>query len=179
MARTQKFKIEGLAELDEALTELPRATTANVLKRALTNAAEPIADVARSLAPQASGFLRDHIIVSAKIKNTVGNSEFAAAMRAGLGRAAAGKALRAARSGAAGTGSNAEVYVGPTVQAFYGMFQEFGTAYHGAKPFLRPAFDSQVELSLSLFKDELTDEIEKARARLARKAERLAAKMRR
>jgi HK97 gp10 family phage protein len=42
------------------------------------------------------------------------------------------------------------VAVGPSRKAFYGSFQEFGTAHHGAQPFARPAFDSKVSTSLDL-----------------------------
>lgn len=179
MARTT-FKIEGLRELDEALKELPRATARNVLKRALTKAGQPMADMARSLAPvdpDGGGTLRDNIVVSSRIKNKVGASEYAAAMRDGLGKEAAVAALRDARRAAAGMGSHAEVYVGPTTKAFYGMFQEFGTRNHGPQPFLRPAFDSRAPRALDTIRDDLATEIEKARARLAKKAEREAAKL--
>jgi HK97 gp10 family phage protein len=33
------------------------------------------------------------------------------------------------------------VAIGPSKDFFYGTFQEFGTAHHGANPFMRPAFD--------------------------------------
>lgn len=33
------------------------------------------------------------------------------------------------------------VKFGPTSKAFYGFFQEFGTAHHPAKPFMQPAID--------------------------------------
>lgn len=33
------------------------------------------------------------------------------------------------------------VAMGPSKGFFYGFFQEFGTARHGAQPFMRPAFD--------------------------------------
>lgn len=33
------------------------------------------------------------------------------------------------------------VGVGPSKNAFYGRFQEFGTTHHAAQPFLRPAVD--------------------------------------
>lgn len=37
--------------------------------------------------------------------------------------------------------SKAEVRVGMTADAYYGRFQELGTQYHPAQPFLRPALD--------------------------------------
>lgn len=48
-------------------------------------------------------------------------------------------------------GDEASVVVGPTRGFFYGMFQEFGTTRHGAKSFMRPAFDSMAKTSLGIF----------------------------
>lgn len=35
--------------------------------------------------------------------------------------------------------------VGPTKEAFWGIFQELGTPHHAAQPFLRPALDENEE----------------------------------
>jgi len=168
------FRVEGLRELDDALSELPKATGKNVLKRALIKAAEPIASTARSLAPIGpTGKLHINIIASAKFKNTTGNAEYHAAMSAGFGRDIAAEALRSARRAAGGGESFAEIAVGPTNQVFYGMFQEFGTVHHGPKPFMRPAWDSHKMDVFNSIKNDLAEEIEKARARIARKAAKL------
>ena len=45
----QKFRIEGLKELDKALGQLPRATGKNVLRRVARKALEPIIEVAKAL----------------------------------------------------------------------------------------------------------------------------------
>ena len=78
--------VSGLKELDQALGELPKATARNVLKRTLAKAAEPIVAEAKQHAPVATGRLRDSIIASTRLKNKVGNAEYSAAMRAGLGQ---------------------------------------------------------------------------------------------
>jgi len=39
------------------------------------------------------------------------------------------------------------VVVGPSKPFFYGTFQEWGTSRHGAQPFMRPAFDGNVQTS--------------------------------
>ena len=41
------------------------------------------------------------------------------------------------------------VAVGPTRDAFYGFYQEFGTVHHGAQPFMRPAFDTEASRALA------------------------------
>lgn len=148
MAR-QHFEIEGLAELDEALRELPRATSRNVLLRTLKEQAQPIADEGSRLAPRLTGKLAESYAVSSKLT----------------------KRQRVAK------GSDVEVYVGPTSHP-KSIQTEFGNVHQAAHPHLRPAFDSNVHKVLDGIKKTLSDEIEKARQRLARKAERLAAKMR-
>ena len=40
------------------------------------------------------------------------------------------------------------VAVGPAVGYRYGFYQEYGTRFHSAQPFMRPAFDSQAEGAL-------------------------------
>lgn len=168
-------KIEGLSELDAALGALPKATARNVLKRALKKAGEPIAAEARRLAPVDEGHLRDSIVVSPRLKNRAGLAEFSAALRSGASKEAATRALRDARRAAAGSKSFAETYVGagPLPQAH---LVEFGTVNMAAQPFLRPAFDREKAGAARAIRDELADAIEKAAARLERKAARLAAK---
>ncbi len=43
----------------------------------------------------------------------------------------------------------AAVAVGPAKRSFYGFYQEFGTAFHGAQPFMRPAFDVGVTKAIA------------------------------
>lgn len=45
--------------------------------------------------------------------------------------------------------TRAEAEVGPTTLTFYGIFQELGTRYHNAQPFLRPAADTQRPAALA------------------------------
>ena len=157
----------GFRDLEKALAELPKATARNVLKRTLVKAGEPIAEKARELAPVDKGRLRDSIVVSARIKNKVGNAEFSAAMRAGLGQAAAVQAMRDARRGA--NGSFAEVYVGPEAgRGFYGHLVEFGTSRTAAQPFMRPAWDAEQRSALEIIKSELGNQIIAAARRIAK-----------
>lgn len=143
-------KIEGLSELREALHELPRATSTNVLKRVLTKAADPIVSMAESLAPVNTGRLQRSFKVGTK-----------------LSRRQKSKHRKE---------SKVEIFAGAgaLVQA---ITSEFGTVRQAARPFMRPAWDANKMKALGSIKDDLADEIEKARKRLARKAARLAAKM--
>lgn len=163
--------LSGFRELDRALGELPKATARNVLKRTLIKAGEPIAENARNLAPVDSGNLRESIAVSARLKNKVGNAEFSAAMRAGLGKDSAVKAMRDARRAARGQGSFAEAYVGPATGKGvigYAHLMEFGTSTLSAQPYMRPAWDSEQRKALDIIKAELGNEIIKAARRIGR-----------
>lgn len=164
-----KVTVSGLAELDKALGQLPKATARNVLKRTLTKAAAPIVDEAKRLVPVKSGKLKNSIIASTKIKNKVGRAEYAAAMRAGLGKDAARSALRNARRSAAGAGSFAEMFVGPSTGALrYAHIVEFGSVKDGPQPYMRPAWDAQKTAALEIIKAELGNEIIAAARRIGR-----------
>ncbi len=174
-----KFRVEGLRDLDRALGELPKRTGKAVLRRVLKKAAEPVAEKARQLAPVDTGVLRESIGVSARLKNKVGAAEFAAAMRAGLGKAAAVSALRDARRAAEGKGASVELYVGPAAKTGairYAHLVEFGSASQRPQPFMRPAWDSEKDGVLRSIKSTLGDEIEKTAKRLAKRAAKAKAK---
>ena len=62
------------------------------------------------------------------------------------------------------------MFVGPSGGVRHGYFNEFGTENMAAQPFMRPAFDVGAPQSLASLKTDLAAEIEKARARAAKKA---------
>lgn len=178
MASTKTMlHVEGLKELETALLELPKSTQGNVLKRAAVAAAADFADHAQGLAPRRSGKLQTEIkVAKPKIINP-GTAAFGAAMREGATRAEAAAAARAANQAAGGEGRSVVTSVGPTKAAYWGLFQEFGTRHHPPKPFMRPTWDALKEPMLDTMAKVLGDEIMKAAARLARKAQREAAKL--
>lgn len=164
-------QVSGLAELDKALGELPKATARNVLKRTLAKAAQPIVDEAKMLAPVRTGALRDSIAASASIKNKVGSAEYSAAMREGLGKEAARSALLAARKANAGQGYFAEIFVGPARGkgvVRYAHIVEFGSVKDSPHPYMRPAWDARKMEALSIIKDELASQIIAAARRVGR-----------
>lgn len=146
----QSFQIEGLAELDVALTELPKATARNVLLRVLTQQGKPIRDDGARNAPRLTGRLSDSYTITTK-----------------LSRRQASLNVK---------GSDVEVYIGPGPAA-EGVQTEFGNAHQAAEPHLRPAFDNNVSNVLNGIREALAGEIEKARSRLAQKGEQIAAKI--
>jgi hypothetical protein len=144
------FKIEGLRELDEALTELPKATARNVLLRTLKAEGQRVADAGEAYAPKLTGGLAQSYAVSTKLSRR--------------------------QKSLASKESMVEVYIGPSPHP-KSVQTEFGNAHQSAHPHLRPAWDGNWRAVLEGIKDTLTEQIEKARARLARKAARDAAKM--
>jgi len=148
MAKTT-FKVEGLRELLDGLSELKKPTQTNVLKRALMKAGEPVERDAVARAPHLKG----------QLKRSFG----------------AGTKLTRRQKRLHPKESKVEVYIG-TGNIPHGHLQEFGSSRHAAQPFLRPAWDGNKMRVLESLKNDLAMEIEKARQRAARKAARLAAK---
>lgn len=113
-----RVSASGLRELDANLAKLSKATARNVLRRVLIKAGQPIAESAARPAtddPATNPLdLRTLIAVGTQLRNEVGNAEFAAAIRLGQRGDATVTAMRDARRAAAGEGSFAYVYVGPS-----------------------------------------------------------------
>ncbi|MDX0275749.1 HK97 gp10 family phage protein [Sinorhizobium meliloti] len=151
-----KERIEGLRELDRALSELPKATAKSVLRRTLLKAGEPLADEMRNLAPD------DPSTSGSDLKSSI-------AVGTKLSRRQAKLHRREFKNDKA----FAEVFVGPGPDPA-AWNQEFGNINHGPQSFARPAWDGKQREVLDVIKTETWNEIEKAAQRLARKAARLA-----
>lgn len=154
------FSVEGLREIDAALGQLGKATGRNVMRRVAVKRLEPMAEEARRLAPDNPATGGDDLKASIAVSTRL-----------------AGYARRLNRR----SKSEAEAHMGPAGDGAkkappQGTFQEFGTVHHAPQPFMRPAWDGGKEQLLDGIKDDLWAEIEKAAARQARKAARLAAK---
>jgi HK97 gp10 family phage protein len=170
-------RVEGLAELEAALDALPEAVARTTLTRTLRKAAGPIQAEMQAKAPQRTGGLRNSIVIRTRIRNTVGFAEYSSTLAGGGSIREARGALRDARRGA-GSGANAaaRAEVNIVVGAPHGRLLEFGTVKMPAHPFARPAWEGGKSGALTTISVELGAEIEKSRARLARRAARLAAK---
>lgn len=144
-----KVDLSGFRELERALAEeLPKATARNVLRRTAINAMGRIEDRAKQLAPKDSGDLADSITTkTAKAARQQGSVRFA-------------------RS------SGVSVNTGPTgrPEGGKGAYQEFGTVKAPAQPYMRPAVDAEGQNVINDVREELTLQIEKAKARIAKKA---------
>jgi HK97 gp10 family phage protein len=153
-------KLEGFAELDQALTELPKATGKNVLRRVARGALEPMADAAASYAPHRTGRLAYSISVSeqrtarARWQNTTsGRTSWR-----GSFRASASTGITMAMGPVGGLG---------VLQ--YASFDEYGTVDTPTFAYMRKAWDSGADRALDYIKTNLSVTIAAAAARLARK----------
>jgi HK97 gp10 family phage protein len=148
------FKVEGFKELDAELAKLgsPSARRASG-RRSLRRAAEPLAELAQSLAPKGdTNTLAPSITVGTKLSKRQSRMHR--------------KMFRDDRSAV-------EMFVGagPYSSAWN---QEFGNRNHAAQPYLRPAWDQDKNAMLERLKKELWADIQKSLARAERRAARLA-----
>lgn len=115
-----RIELIGLKDLQRAIDDAADALPPPVQQRALTTAAEPIRARASQLAPNRPG--------GVDLRDEI---VVEAAPRDEV------------------NGGDPAVIIGPSERAFYGSFQEFGTINHPAQPFLRPAFDENVDPALA------------------------------
>lgn len=108
--------LNGIEELEAKLRELDLRTQASALMGSLKESAEVTRLRAAELAPVGDPAVDPH---------------------AGRLKAHEGMATVPSQSNA----RTALVRVGPLLDAFYGLFDEIGTAHMVAQPFLEPAFD--------------------------------------
>jgi HK97 gp10 family phage protein len=153
--------ISGLKELNDALTELPERIAKNALSASVYAAAKIIRDEAKSQAPVHTGAVseghppagtlkRSIIMKHISEKSSKYNQTFYVLVRHGK---------KYQRQGKKGNLSQ---------DAFYWRFIEFGTANMPAKPFMRPAFETQKTAAVEALKNKLASRIEEEARKLAK-----------
>lgn len=152
-----RFKVEGFRELYRALKTLKNALHDKVLRKAEVQALQPVGVAARDLAP-VSGTA--HSLPQGQQGPIAPESEH------DLGGVLRSNII----IGSAGSGSSEHgvtTAVGPSLQAFYGLFVEFGygPGQRRAQPFMRPAWDQNRAGVLETFKKALWSEIRRAAAK--------------
>ncbi|MDB5540528.1 MAG: hypothetical protein JWQ89_2255 [Devosia sp.] len=145
-------KVDGLRELDAALgalaSEYGKAAGKAVLRRVGAKALQPMAETARSLAPDDPATQGNDLKASITVGTKLNKRQSA------MARKDEGKAL-------------VTVYMGTNDPA--GVMQEFGTVSHGPQSFMRPAFDANADGAIRIVADELGPEIEKTATRIAKR----------
>lgn len=140
-----KVQVEGLKELDAALSQFTPTKRRAIGRVALDNGGEIFAKAARALAPKDSGGLAESIDVSGTLTR-------------------AQKAEHTKRA-------EQERFVGPDGRP-QGHLREFGGDGNPPHPFMRPAWDGNQQEVLDRIGDELWIGIEKAVQQKARRAAR-------
>ena len=157
MADGVSIQVHGLRELEEELAKFGPEVAKRVLRKAIKEGGEPMRAEAARLAPRSSSgadkkgwHLADSIFM--KIGTKKGKSWVETLFGVEQGSVTA--------------------MIGFDKYTFYGMFQELGTRFHAAHPFLRPAFDNESENAVRMIAAELKRGIEaqakKAAKRFAR-----------
>lgn len=153
LSRTM-FKVEGLKELDEALvglaTEFHPRNARNVLRGALKDGGQIVADAGEALAPKRTGELAQSYQVSSKLSRRQRKQHVKE--------------------------SPIETFVGPTSHP-KSVQTEFGNAHQAAEPHLRPAWDGNWRRVLALIVKRTAERLEQTRKRLLKRAAREAVKL--
>jgi HK97 gp10 family phage protein len=133
---SQRIKLHGLKEVEQALGRVKTATARSKARRILKEAGEPIARAARNLAPRDEYDLVESIDVSPVLNRSQ------------------------RRQQPRGSFADVEMHVGPTGLP-QSILQEFGTFKEPAQPFMRPAWEANKEGTLRLIQDLLWVEIQR------------------
>jgi len=176
-----EVEFKGGTELQAALKALGDVDAARRLAtRVLTNAANIVADEARTLAPDdpktgLGKYLKEAIKVGSRKASSAASRDFRQNTLAGRRLVEVyvgidGSVLPAQppktgrrRKRKAGGSSGGGV-------AAYSIFQEMGTSSMPAHPFMAPAWEAKQGEALSIIQSQLGDEITKTATRYARKA---------
>lgn len=138
--------------MEAALSELPKATARNVLKRVMKPAADPIESAAESNAPELTGRLERDVHVGTKLTRR---------QRTGGARRQSDGSFRADAK------NYVELHIGTSLPR--AMFTEFGTFKDPAQMWFTRAFEATKGEALEIMTGTLAGEIEKAANRLRKK----------
>ena len=130
------IKITGIKQIEKKLSGMETKIARKVVRQALKKAAKPILAAAKRNAPVKTGALKKSLRVRVMKKKK---------HRYGVMVA-----------------TSAKWFTGET---FYAAFVEYGTKHLPARPFLRPAMDSQKTAAEKILKQEILSGIEKIGAK--------------
>lgn len=184
MAIGARVNVSGFKELDAQLKRLSTSVARKALQRAGIDAMEPMARLARQLAPKDTRELAESIDVGTIAKEDRGDrASFAYRLVMGGGgtRDQALAAKRDVLREIRGQRGNyyADVFMGPITgrekqDVIKGYVMEFGTLTREPHPYLRPAWEQDKAAMLERLKKEIWFEVlsavERSEARKARRA---------
>ncbi len=154
------LKVEGMQELVAQLKGMyPTLKTRKVFQKAVRKALKPVLAAAQAKVPVDTGLLKSSI----KIASAEAEDLFAAGLLIGTGKGGGGKDIaKAGKAAAEGQGGKARRTAGRLSAHWRWHFIERGVPAHGvaAKPFLRPALDSNAQTAIDIIIKELRREID-------------------
>lgn len=156
-----EVRVDGLAELGEALKQFPEKLGQKYLRKATFAAANVIKEDAIARAPVRSGQLQEHIAVFRR-PDDPSTAHYAIGVR-GI------KLNRKLKKIASKLRKIAGVkHLDIAGDVYYWRFLEFGTSKMAARPFMRPAFEAQKENALEVFRVALADGVQAAADEVAK-----------
>lgn len=130
------IRISGLAELNQALSELPQRLARNVLRGSVAAGAAVVRQEARQRAPRYEGQVAAGHPPPGTLKRAIYSAQARrlSSLLQQVYQIGVVSGKRAKRSGRKS---------GRAADAYYWRFVEFGTVKMAARPFLRPAFEAK------------------------------------
>ena len=154
-----EVRVDGLAELGEALKQFPEVLGKKYLRKATFLAAQVIEQDAITHAPVRTGNMKDAIAIF-KRKDDPSTAHYAIGVRKIKLNRKMKNVFRIVR--------RAGMKLGIQGDAYYWRFVEFGTAKMPAHPFLRPAFEAQKMAAIEKFRTSLADGVQAAAKEVAK-----------
>lgn len=145
-------KVEGLADLNRRLTELPKAIQGRPLRTAVAAGGRVIQQEAKARVPVDTGLVRDRIrVMSMRQEQRNARAEVVVGVRR------VGKVSKKVQKNRRRT------------DPFYWRFIEFGTKFKPARPFLRPALENKRTEAVEAIRERLAKRIEIEAQKLGRR----------
>jgi HK97 gp10 family phage protein len=152
-------QVEGFKELEEALLDLGEVGAEKTARAALRKAMEPVLAEAQRLVKKRTGLLYDALAITTRGYN--GKGAITGAI------ATAGLMIRSVKGGIKGVlphGTHNVRGRAPDPRRYWHLV-EFGTSRTSPKPFIRPAFDGQLDAMLDRLRAQLKAKLERRRRR--------------
>ncbi len=138
-------KVEGLADLNRRLTQLPKAIQGRPLRTAVAAGGRVIQQEAKARVPVDTGLVRDRIrVMSMRQEQRNARAEVVVGVR---------RVEKNTRR----------------TDPFYWRFIEFGTRFKPARPFLRPALENKRTEAVDAIRERLAKRIEIEAQKLGRR----------
>lgn len=172
MAGNVTFKIEGVQEFEALIKQMQQDFGENdqkkILNKAVRKSMTPVLNTAKSLVPTDTGALRASLRLEVRkpsrrdrrSKYVSENDIVIGSVTTAPGNVLAKKSFKNMRSGQIQTGIKSDARA---------IANEFGTAKMPAKPYLRPALESQSGNVVNKLGQSLREVLEKYKARQAKK----------